>query len=221
MRASSLQTGSRMGNPLLSPVKPWRWTPMDRKRPSALIDRIGRVATRRSTLRLLSVGAFCGIAGTARASGADARRKKHKRCPATISAGPPVVATITFQDRDGLESIVVTKSGNADTVVPPFINWHDQSGRGHLNGNRRNESSHSPDPRDRQRRPRQDLPVEVLAIVRQGRNGRSRCAPAIAVWSERPPAACRRRSARYPCDPPEAPSPGISSGGMAINSESP
>ena len=93
---------------------------MKRQRPSALIDRIGHAATRRSTLRLLSVGAFSGIAGASRLLEAGARRKKHKRCPAKISAGPPVVATITFQDRDGLEAIVVTKSENADTVVPSF-----------------------------------------------------------------------------------------------------
>jgi hypothetical protein len=42
-------------------------------------------------------------------------------CGATVSAGPPARATFSVQDDEGLGSIVVTRSENADTVVPPFI----------------------------------------------------------------------------------------------------
>lgn len=43
-------------------------------------------------------------------------------CPTTVFSGPPAVATTTFQDTGtGLVSLVVTRSENADTVVPPFI----------------------------------------------------------------------------------------------------
>jgi hypothetical protein len=43
-------------------------------------------------------------------------------CPTTVISGPPAVATTTFQDTgSGLVSLVVTRSENADTVVPPFI----------------------------------------------------------------------------------------------------
>ena len=43
-------------------------------------------------------------------------------CPTTVVSGPPAVATTTFQDTgSGLVSLVVTRSENADTVVPPFI----------------------------------------------------------------------------------------------------
>src|SRR5215216_3681053 len=43
-------------------------------------------------------------------------------CPTTVFSGPPAQAVTTFQDSgSGLVSIVVTRSENADTVVPPFI----------------------------------------------------------------------------------------------------
>jgi hypothetical protein len=43
-------------------------------------------------------------------------------CPTTVFSGPPAQATTTFQDTgSGLVSLVVTRSENADTVVPPFI----------------------------------------------------------------------------------------------------
>lgn len=43
-------------------------------------------------------------------------------CPTTVFSGPPAQAVTTFQDTgSGLVSLVVTKSENADTVVPPFI----------------------------------------------------------------------------------------------------
>jgi hypothetical protein len=42
-------------------------------------------------------------------------------CGAAVSAGPPERATFSVQDDEGLVSIVVTRSENADTVVPPFI----------------------------------------------------------------------------------------------------
>jgi hypothetical protein len=43
-------------------------------------------------------------------------------CPTTLFSGPPAVATTTFQDfGSGLVSLVITRSENADTVVPPFI----------------------------------------------------------------------------------------------------
>lgn len=43
-------------------------------------------------------------------------------CPTTVISGPPAQAVTTFQDTgSGLVSLVVTRSENADTVVPPFI----------------------------------------------------------------------------------------------------
>lgn len=43
-------------------------------------------------------------------------------CPTTVISGPPAQAVTTFQDTgSGIVSIVVTKSENADTVVPPFV----------------------------------------------------------------------------------------------------
>lgn len=43
-------------------------------------------------------------------------------CPTTVFSGPPAQAVTTFQDTgSGLVSLVVTRSENADTVVPPFI----------------------------------------------------------------------------------------------------
>ena len=44
-------------------------------------------------------------------------------CPGstTFVAGPPAQAVAAYQDPDGIVSIVVTRSENADTVVPPFI----------------------------------------------------------------------------------------------------
>jgi hypothetical protein len=42
-------------------------------------------------------------------------------CPARVIAGPPTQLVVTVSDSDtGLQSIVVTQSDNADTVVPPF-----------------------------------------------------------------------------------------------------
>jgi hypothetical protein len=42
-------------------------------------------------------------------------------CPLVVNQGPPTVVTVTVRDaQTGLASIVVTKSENADTVVPPF-----------------------------------------------------------------------------------------------------
>lgn len=42
-------------------------------------------------------------------------------CPARVIAGPPTQLQVTVSDADtGLQSIVVTQSDNADTVVPPF-----------------------------------------------------------------------------------------------------
>jgi len=42
-------------------------------------------------------------------------------CPARVIAGPPTQLVVTVADSDtGLQSIVVTQSDNADTVVPPF-----------------------------------------------------------------------------------------------------
>jgi hypothetical protein len=42
-------------------------------------------------------------------------------CPTTVNSGPPTQAITTFQDTgSGLASLLVTKSENADTVVPPF-----------------------------------------------------------------------------------------------------
>src|SRR4051812_38118718 len=42
-------------------------------------------------------------------------------CPFRVIAGPPTQAVITVQDSvTGIESIVVTRSDNADTPVPPF-----------------------------------------------------------------------------------------------------
>jgi hypothetical protein len=38
-----------------------------------------------------------------------------------VTAGPPAQATFTIQDPDGLVSLVITRSENADTVVPPFF----------------------------------------------------------------------------------------------------
>jgi hypothetical protein len=43
------------------------------------------------------------------------------RCPLKVVSGPPTQAIVTIQDTgSGLASIVVTKSNNADTPVPPF-----------------------------------------------------------------------------------------------------
>jgi hypothetical protein len=43
-------------------------------------------------------------------------------CPTAVISGPPAQAVTTFQDTgSGLVSLVVTRSENADTVVPPFI----------------------------------------------------------------------------------------------------
>src|SRR4029079_11523965 len=44
------------------------------------------------------------------------------KCPLTANrVGPPAQIEVTFQDTGtGLASIIVTKSENADTVVPPF-----------------------------------------------------------------------------------------------------
>jgi hypothetical protein len=43
-------------------------------------------------------------------------------CPFQLISGPPTQAVFTFQDTTaGIASIVVTRSENADTVVPPFI----------------------------------------------------------------------------------------------------
>lgn len=43
-------------------------------------------------------------------------------CPTVVISGPPAQAVTTFQDTGtGLVSLVVTRSENADTVVPPFI----------------------------------------------------------------------------------------------------
>ncbi|HYG65354.1 MAG TPA: hypothetical protein VEL74_22420 [Thermoanaerobaculia bacterium] len=42
-------------------------------------------------------------------------------CPTQLVAGPPAQAITTFEDNgSGLASLLVTKSENADTVVPPF-----------------------------------------------------------------------------------------------------
>lgn len=42
-------------------------------------------------------------------------------CPLVVDQGPPTVVTVTVRDaQNGLASILVTKSENADTVVPPF-----------------------------------------------------------------------------------------------------
>jgi hypothetical protein len=42
-------------------------------------------------------------------------------CPTQLVVGPPAQAITTFEDNgSGLASLVVTKSENADTVVPPF-----------------------------------------------------------------------------------------------------
>lgn len=42
-------------------------------------------------------------------------------CPTTVNSGPPAQAITTFQDTgSGLASLLVTRSENADTVVPPF-----------------------------------------------------------------------------------------------------
>lgn len=42
-------------------------------------------------------------------------------CPARVVFGPPTQLIVTFQDEgSGLDSLVVTQSDNADTVVPPF-----------------------------------------------------------------------------------------------------
>ena len=41
-------------------------------------------------------------------------------CPVTFVAGPPTQAILTAQDDSGVVSLVVTRSENADTVVPPF-----------------------------------------------------------------------------------------------------
>ena len=43
-------------------------------------------------------------------------------CPTVVISGPPAQAVTTFQDSgSGIVSLVVTRSENADTVVPPFI----------------------------------------------------------------------------------------------------
>jgi hypothetical protein len=42
-------------------------------------------------------------------------------CPFQLFPGPPAQAVFTFQDTEsGLAEILVTRSENADTVVPPF-----------------------------------------------------------------------------------------------------
>jgi hypothetical protein len=41
-------------------------------------------------------------------------------CEPVVTAGPPAQATWSIEDEDGLAEILVTRSENADTVVPPF-----------------------------------------------------------------------------------------------------
>jgi hypothetical protein len=40
-------------------------------------------------------------------------------CEPVVTAGPPAQATWSIEDEDGLVEIVVTRSENADTAVPP------------------------------------------------------------------------------------------------------
>jgi hypothetical protein len=99
-------------------------------------------------------------------------------CPTTVVTGPPAVATTTFSDNgSGLASLVVTRSDNADTVVPPFTPRHDRSGDGHLHQDRPEPAGAHRDPGDGRLRQRGDLrsgPRAPGARLRPAGQGRHR-----------------------------------------------
>jgi hypothetical protein len=90
----------------------------------------GGVCAACATGQVCEANACCTTAGNAAPSAAlccDGLTKCadsicRANCPAVvITAGPPTMAHFTVRDADGLVSIVVTESDNADTVVRPFI----------------------------------------------------------------------------------------------------
>jgi hypothetical protein len=85
-----------------------------------LFRRLAVAGSRRAAVQTLVVGGLSALGVQGRHGTADAR----DRCPrgkVRTIAGPPKRIEVTFQAEKGLTSLVVTRSENADTVVPPFI----------------------------------------------------------------------------------------------------
>ena len=72
---------------------------------------------------LMSLAALAACVAAAAISASPARAETTPpTCPVSAVTGPPKQATFTIQDTgSGLASIVVTRSDNADTPVPPFF----------------------------------------------------------------------------------------------------
>jgi hypothetical protein len=89
---------------------------MHAKRFDALTRRLTITGSRRAAVRALTAGGL-GLLSWPRA--ADAR-DRCRRGTIQKFTGPPERVEVTFQAHRGLTEIVVTRSENADTVVPPF-----------------------------------------------------------------------------------------------------
>ena len=76
--------------------------------------------SRRAAVQALAAGGLSALGVQGRFGTADARAHCRRGKIRKI-AGPPAQLEITFQARHGLVEILVTKSDNADTVVPDFI----------------------------------------------------------------------------------------------------
>jgi len=76
--------------------------------------------SRRAAVQALAAGGLSALGVQGRFGTADARAHCRRGKIRKI-AGPPAQLEITFQARHGLVEILVTRSENADTVVPPFI----------------------------------------------------------------------------------------------------
>ena len=85
-----------------------------------LFGRLTATGTRRAAVQTLAAGGLSALGFQGLRGAADAR----DRCPRgkvrKIGDNPKQVE-ITFQVSKGLTSLIITKSENADTVVPPFI----------------------------------------------------------------------------------------------------
>ncbi len=86
---------------------------------------MSETTTRRDVL--LKIGAGAGMAWSTPLilsvpAGAATGSPGGSPCTQTLNdPGPPARIEVTVQDNNGLVDILVTKSENADTVVPPFM----------------------------------------------------------------------------------------------------
>ena len=87
---------------------------------------INRATSRRTVVRTGAKLAYAAPLVAAslgtRSIGAGAVSGGGPTCPLTLSdPGPPALIEVTFRDTtSGLAELLVTKSENADTVIPPF-----------------------------------------------------------------------------------------------------